>query len=126
MNFTSKSQKCPSGLLVRIWSMYCILEVQKVWQLLGESVLCRWNSEIDVLINSLASALRSVLVALAVAATLPMINAYGILVTNALCAVLVWISFVYVIVLKKRVKKEKADNDILIVGYATSLSMVTR
>ena len=112
MNFTSKSQKCPSDLLVRIWSMYCILEVQKVWQLLGESVLCRWNSEIDVLINSLASALRSVLVALAVAATLPMINAYGILVTNALCAALVWISFVYVIVLKKRVKKEKADNDI--------------
>ena len=50
----------------------------------------------------MASALRAVLVALAVAATLPMINAYGILVTNALCAVLVWISFVYVIVLKKK------------------------
>jgi hypothetical protein len=42
------------------------------------------------------SALRAVLVALAVAATLPMIDAYGILATNALCAILVWISFMYV------------------------------
>ena len=96
--------------------------MQKVWQLIGRSVLCLWDSRL----NSCASALRAVLVALAVAATLPMIDAYGILVTNALGAVLVWISFVYVIVLKKRVKKEKADNDILIVGYATSSSMVTR
>jgi len=40
------------------------------------------------------SALRSVLVALAVVVTFPMIDAYGILVTNALCAALVWISFV--------------------------------
>ena len=71
----------------------------------------------------MASSLRAVLVALAVAATLPMINTYGILVTNALCAALVWISFVYVVVQKKR---ENADNVILIVGYATSSSMVTR
>ena len=54
------------------------------------------------------SALRSVLVALAVAATLPMINTFGILVTHAVCAVLVWLSFVYVVVLKKKKKgKEK-------------------
>ena len=77
--------------------MYCILEVQKVWQLIGRSVLCLWNSRL----NSCASALRAVLVALAVAATLPMIDAYGILVTNALGAVLVWISFVYVVVLNR-------------------------
>ena len=48
--------------------------------------------------------MRAVLVALAVAATLPMIDAYGILVTNALCAVLVWISFMYVVVLEKKEK----------------------
>jgi hypothetical protein len=64
---------------------------------------CRWNLKLNE-INSLASALRAVLVALAVAATLPMIDAYGILVTNALCAVLVWISFMYV-VRSKRGKK---------------------
>ena len=50
---------------------------------------------------SLASSLRSILVAIAVAATLPMIDAYGIVVTNALCALFVWISFVYVVVLKQ-------------------------
>ena len=47
--------------------------------------------------------MRAVLVALSVAATLPMIDVYGILATHALCAVLVWISFVYV-VLKKITK----------------------
>jgi hypothetical protein len=53
----------------------------------------------------LASALRAVLVALAVAVTLPIIDAYGILVTNALCAVLVWISFVYVVIPINKNKK---------------------
>ena len=53
-----------------------------------------WNSRLSFL----ASSLRSVLVAMAVAVTLPMINSYGIVVTNALCAVLVWISFGYVVV----------------------------
>ena len=34
--------------------------------------------------------------AVGIAVVLPMINTYGIAVTNALCAVLVWISFGYV------------------------------
>ena len=59
---------------------------------------CWWKFKFTLL----ASAFRSVIVALAVAATLPMIDTYGILVTNALCAVLVWISFVYVVVLKNK------------------------
>ena len=50
----------------------------------------------------MASAFRAVLVALSVAATLPMIDAYGILATHALCATLVWISFVYVVLLKNK------------------------
>jgi hypothetical protein len=51
------------------------------------------------------SALRAILVALAVAVTLPMIDTYGILVTNALCAVLVWISFMYVDRSERKKKK---------------------
>ena len=46
--------------------------------------------------------MRAVLVALAVAVTLPMIDAYGLLATHALCAILLWMSFVYVVVLKKK------------------------
>ena len=34
-----------------------------------------------------------------------MIDAYGILATHALCAALVWISFVYVVPLKKQTTK---------------------
>ena len=71
----------------------------------------------------MVSALRAVLVALSVAATLPMIDVYGILATHALCAALVWISFVYV-VLKKSTKLLILAFDI--VCYATSSSMVTR
>ena len=62
----------------------------------------------------MVSALRAVLVALAVAATLPMIDTYGILATNALCAVLVWISFMYVFVSKKEKKEDFTDNDIFL------------
>ena len=83
-----------------------------------------WKFELTLL----ASAFRSVIVALAVAATLPMIDTYGILLTNVLCAVLVWISFVYVVVLKNKIKiknKKIADDDIFwIVGYVISSSMV--
>ena len=50
------------------------------------------------------SALRSVLLALAIAVALPMINTYGIVITNVLCAVLVWMSYVYVVVLKRQKK----------------------
>ena len=42
------------------------------------------------------SVLCSTLIALSVAAFLPMINTFGIAVTNVLCAVLVWITFMYV------------------------------
>ena len=45
----------------------------------------------------LSSALRSSLVAIAVAAALPMIDTNGIVITNLICAILVWISFGYVI-----------------------------
>ena len=62
----------------------------------------------------LFSALRAVLVALAVAATLPMIEAYGILVTHALCAILVWISFVYVVF---SLKKKKSKIGLLIMIF---------
>jgi len=63
------------------------------------------------------SALRAVLVALAVAATLPMIDAYGILVTNALCAILVWISFVGLCYTIKYGEQMRAWVD---VGYSTA------
>jgi hypothetical protein len=42
------------------------------------------------------SVLCSTLIALSVAAFLPMINTFGIAVTNVLFAVLVWITFMYV------------------------------
>ena len=61
--------------------------------------------------NDLYSAFRAVLVAMATAVALPMIDMYGIVITNALCAVLVWLSFGYVIVLKRK-KKDLANNDI--------------
>ena len=47
----------------------------------------------------LASALRSALTAMAIAVTLPLIDTYGIAITHALCAVLLWLSFGYVIAL---------------------------
>ena len=48
--------------------------------------------------NSLAfSVLCSSLLALSVAAFLPMINNYGIAITNGMFAILIWIAFVYVV-----------------------------
>ena len=48
--------------------------------------------------NSLAfSILCSTLIALSVAAFLPMINTYGIAITNGMCSVLIWIAFGYVV-----------------------------
>jgi hypothetical protein len=72
--------------------------------------------------NSLASALRSVLVALAVAVTLPMIDTYGILLTHTLCAVSVWISFVYVVILKRK-RKEKS---LLIITSDSGLGFIIK
>ena len=43
----------------------------------------------------------SVLGAMAVAVILPMIDTYGIAVSHVLCAVLIWISYGYVVVPKK-------------------------
>ena len=44
----------------------------------------------------------SVLGAMAVAVILPMIDTCGIAVSHVLCAVLIWISYGYVVVPKKR------------------------
>ena len=46
--------------------------------------------------------MRSVQVAMTVAVILPMIYAYGITVSYILCAVLIWISYGYVIVPEKK------------------------
>ena len=48
--------------------------------------------------HSLAfSVLCSSLIAMSVAAFLPMINNYGIAITNGMCAMLIWITFGYVV-----------------------------
>jgi hypothetical protein len=47
----------------------------------------------------LLSMLCSTLIAIAVVTFLPMIDTYGIVITNVLCAVFIWISFWYVFVL---------------------------
>ena len=58
---------------------------------------CRLGKKkIRIELTSSASVMRSVLVATTVAASLPMIDAYGTLVTYVLCAVLIWASFGYV------------------------------
>jgi hypothetical protein len=49
----------------------------------------------------LASIMRSVLAAMMVAVTLPMIDAYGAAVMYLLYALLIWISYGYVVVPKK-------------------------
>lgn len=41
--------------------------------------------------------MRSVLMAAGISVVLPMIDAFGVAVTNALCAILVWVSFGYVL-----------------------------
>ena len=47
----------------------------------------------------LASIMRSVVAAMTIAVTLPMIDAYGVAVMYLLHAILIWISYVYVIIL---------------------------
>ena len=68
--------------------------------------------------------MRAVLGATVVAVILPMIDAYGAAMTYLLCAILIWTSYGYVIVPKKTKTNGFTDN--LIVGYTTSLNMVTR
>jgi len=63
------------------------------------------------------TALRFVLMALAVGAVLPMIDTYGIVVTYALSAVLVWISFVVLCCIIKYGGQMRAWND---VGFSTA------
>lgn len=77
--------------------MSCTLEAPRAWQQMGEehvpptSNVRTWSlTAIDW------SGLRSALMAAGIAVILPMINTYGIAVTNALCAAIVWISFGYV------------------------------
>ena len=53
----------------------------------------------------------SVLAAMTVAVTLPMIDVYGVAVMYLLYAILIWISYGYVVV-PKRKSKGFADNDI--------------
>ena len=46
----------------------------------------------------LASIMRSVVAAMIIAVTLPMIDAYGVAVMYLLHAILIWISYVYVFI----------------------------
>ena len=50
----------------------------------------------------MASIMRSVLGAASIAVTLPMIDAFGAAVTYLLFTLIIWISYGYVIVLKKK------------------------
>jgi hypothetical protein len=52
--------------------------------------------------NFLASVMSAVLGAITVAVTLPMIDAYGAAVMYLLCALLIWISYGYVVVPTER------------------------
>ena len=56
-----------------------------------------------------ASIMRSVVVSISIAASLPMIHAYGTAVTCALCALLIWIFLGYVFV---QIRNKLTDNDI--------------
>ena len=58
--------------------------------------------------------MRSVLVAMTVAVTLPMIDAYGAAVMYLLCAILIWISYGYVVVPEK--KRKQRDELIMTSG----------
>ena len=53
--------------------------------------------------------MRSVLVALTVAIILPMIYTFGIAVSYTLCAVLIWVSYRYVIFSEKKKKEKRMD-----------------
>ena len=77
------------------------------------------------------SVLCSTLIALSVASFLPMINTFGIAITNGICVVLIWITFWYVIVhslpFKNKTKHNFTDNASLgIAGYVVLSNMVTR
>jgi hypothetical protein len=61
--------------------------------------------------NSFASIMRSVVVSITIAASLPMIHAYGTAVTCALCALLIWIFLGYVFVLEK-IRNQLTDSEI--------------
>ena len=56
--------------------------------------------------------MRSVLVAMTVAAILPMIHTYGIVASYTLCAVLIWVSHRYVIVSEKKKEMGFVVNDV--------------
>ena len=64
----------------------------------------------------------SVLAAIAVAVTLPMIDAYGATVTYLLCAILVWISYGYVVVPPKK----KTQIDLLIMTTDSGLYYIIK
>ena len=53
--------------------------------------------------------MRSVLVAMTVAVILPMIYTYGIVISYTLCAVLIWVSYRYVIFPEKKKKEKEMD-----------------
>ena len=59
--------------------------------------------------------MRSVLVAMTVAIILPMIYTYGIAVSYTLCAVLIWVSYRYVIILLPKKKKRTNEFDLLLI-----------
>jgi hypothetical protein len=60
----------------------------------------------------LASVIRSLLAAMTVAVTLPIIDAYGAAVMYLLCAILIWISYGYVVVPQKKAPNEFVDSDV--------------
>ena len=67
--------------------------------------------------NSLLnSVMYSVQIAMAIAVILPMIDTFGIAVSYVLCAVLIWISYGYVVLHKK---KKKGFNDFDIADYTS-------
>jgi hypothetical protein len=63
-----------------------------------------WPFKIQGLKELLISLMCAVLAAMTVAITLPMIDAYGAAVMYLLCAVLIWISYGYVVVPERKEK----------------------
>ena len=64
--------------------------------------------------------MRSVLVAMTVAVVLPMIHTYGIAVSYTLCAVLIWVSYRYVIVSGEKKKRKEKKWILLLMACETS------
>ena len=80
----------------RTWSTSCIPEVQKPWLLMGLSNPSFYLSQaIPSLHLTVRRGLRSALVASGISVVLPMINTFGIAITNSIFAILVWIAFGY-------------------------------